>query len=94
MKSGLRQMNVMENKKIKAHTKAFYKIMREMDVVAKKLNPTIEYNEENINEYVKPIYGRDLDSMEKFLVLGKLHHAKEEVVNNIEVKHETQNNNK
>lgn len=84
MKSGLRQMNVMKNKKIKAHTKAFYRIMKEMDVVARELDPSIEYNEENINEYVNPIYGRDLDSMEKFLVLGKLHTRKEEVVNETE----------
>ena len=79
LKQGQRQQAVLENKKVKAHTKAFYRIMREMDKVAKDLDPTVEYNEENINEYVKPIYGRDLDSMEKFLVLGKLHYAKEEL---------------
>ena len=79
LRKGLRQQKVLENKKVKAHTKAFYRIMREMDKVAKDLDPTIEYNEENINEYVKPIYGRDLDSMEKFLVLGKLHYRKEEL---------------
>ncbi len=92
MKSGLRQMKVAENKKTKKHVKAFYKIMHDMEEISKFLDPTVEYNEENINEYVLPLYGRDLDPMEKFLVLGKLHHAKEEVVNNIEVKHGTQDN--
>jgi hypothetical protein len=48
-----------------------------MDVLAKQLDSSLEYTEENINEYVVPIYGRELDSMEKMLVLGKLHYAKE-----------------
>jgi len=74
---GLRQAKLAERKKTKAHMKAFYKILGEMDVVAKQLDPFIEYNEENINEYVVPIYGRELDSMEKFVVLGKMHQLKE-----------------
>ena len=90
LKNGLRQAKLAERKKTKAHVKAFYKILGEMDVVAKQLDPTLEYTEENINSYVNPIIGRDLDSMEKFLVLGKLHTAKE-VINNIEV-NETTNN--
>jgi hypothetical protein len=48
-----------------------------METISKELDQTIEYTEDNINDYVKPILGRDLDSMEKFLVLGKLHHGKE-----------------
>ena len=93
MKQGLRQMKVAEDKKVKKHVKAFYSIMHTMEEISKELDPTLEYTEDNINDYVKPMLGRDLDSMEKFLVLGKLHYGKEEVVNNIEVKHETQNNN-
>ena len=55
-----------------------------MDVVAKQLDPMLEYNEDNINEYVNPIIGRDLDSYEKFLVLGKINIIKEnETKNNI-----------
>jgi hypothetical protein len=77
-KNGQRQVKLAERKKTKAHVKAFYKILGEMDVIAKDLDPSLEYNEENINEYVNPIIGRDLDSMEKFVVLGKLHHGKEE----------------
>ena len=77
LKNGQRQAKLAERKKTKAHIKAFYNILGQMDVVAKQLDPTLEYNEENINDYVKPIYGRDLDGMEKMLILGKLFHAKE-----------------
>jgi hypothetical protein len=83
MKNGLRQMKVTEDKKVKKHVKAFYNIIGEIDKISKELDPKIEYTEENINEYVKPMLGRDLDNMEKFLLLGKLN-----VVNN-----ETNDNN-
>ena len=82
MKSGLRQMKVAEDKKVKKHVKAFYSIMHTMEEISKELDPTLEYTEDNINDYVKPVLGRDLDSMEKFLVLGKLHYGKEETTNN------------
>lgn len=84
MKQGLRQMKVTEDKKVKKHVKAFYNILETMQSIAGELDPSIEYTEDNINDYVKPMLGRDLDSMEQFLLLGKLN-----VVNNIEVKHET-----
>lgn len=29
-------------------------------------------NEENVNEYALKLYGRELDSMERMLLLGKL----------------------
>jgi len=87
LKNGQRQAKLADRKKTKKHIKAFYQIMGKMDVIAKQLNPTLEYNEDNVNDYVKPIFGRDLDSMEKFLVLGKLNTAKE-AINNIEVKDE------
>ena len=77
MKSGLRQMKVAEDKKVKKHVKAFYSIMHTMEEISKELDPTLEYTEDNINDYVKPMLGRDLDAMEKFLVLGKLHYGKE-----------------
>ena len=93
MKQGLRQMKVAEDKKVKKHVKAFYSIMHTMEEISKELDPTLEYTEDNINDYVKPMLGRDLDSMEKFLILGKLSHIKEPIVNNIEVKHGPQNNN-
>ena len=82
MKSGLRQMKVAEDKKVKKHVKAFYNILETMQSIAGELDPTLEYTEDNINDYVKPMLGRDLDSMEKFLILGKLHYGKEETTNN------------
>ena len=82
MKSGLRQMKVAEDKKVKKHVKAFYSIMHTMEEISKELDPTLEYAEDNINDYVKPMLGRDLDSMEKFLILGKLHYGKEETTSN------------
>jgi len=90
-KRGERQAKLVERKKVKMHTKAFYRILGEMDVVAKQLDPMLEYTEENIDEYTRPIYGRDLDSMEKMLVLGKLHHAKEHILTK-EVVDETKDN--
>lgn len=82
MKQGLRQMKVAEDKKVKKHVKAFYSIMNTMEDISKQLDPNLDYNEDNINDYVRPILGRDLDSMEKFLVLGKLHYGKEESSDN------------
>jgi hypothetical protein len=83
MKKGQRQMKVANDKKVKQHIKSFYKIIGIMDEVANKLDPSIDYNEDNINDYVKPLLGRDLDAMEKFLILGKVFK---------EVKNETKNN--
>lgn len=82
MKSGLRQMKVAEDKKVKQHVKAFYSIMHTMEEISKELDSTLEYTEDNINDYVKPMLGRDLDSYEKFIILGKLHYGKEETTNN------------
>lgn len=79
MKNGLRQMKVAEDKKVKKHIKAFYSIMNTMEDISKQLDPNLDYTEDNINDYVKPILGRDLDSMEKFLILGKLHYTKEQL---------------
>lgn len=78
MKIGLRQMKVAEDKKVKKHVKAFYNILETMQSIAGELDSSIEYNEDNINDYVKPMLGRDLDSMEKFLLLGKIYHGKNE----------------
>lgn len=80
LKKGIREAKVAKDKKVKKHVKAFYNIMGEMEILSKDLSnkyPEIEFTEDNINEYAQPIYGRELDGMEKFLVLGKLHHGKE-----------------
>lgn len=76
MKNGLRQMKVANDKKVKKHIKAFYSIIGKMNEIVKELDPSIEYTEDNLDEYVRPMLGRDLDSMEKFLILGKMHNEK------------------
>jgi anaerobic ribonucleoside-triphosphate reductase len=78
LKQGLRQQKVTKDKKTKKHIKSFYQILGKMDVIANQLDSTLEYTEDNIDEYVEPILDRKLDSMEKMLVLGKLHYKKEE----------------
>ena len=52
--------------------------MNTMEDISKQLDPNLNYTEDNINDYVRPILGRDLDSMETFLVLGKIFNKKEE----------------
>ena len=81
---GLRQTLLLKDKETKKHIKSFYQIIGKIENISKELDQSIEYAEDNINEYVNPILGRDLDNMEKFLLLGKL-----SVINNIEAKHET-----
>lgn len=80
-KQGYRENKLQDNKKVKKHIKSFYSIMGQMEEVASDIKskyPDMEFTEENIDEYANPLMGRDLDSMEKFLVLGKLHYGKED----------------
>jgi len=86
MKKGLRGTQLVKKNETKKHIKAFYKGLAQMEEIANKLDSSIEYREDNINDYVIPILGRELDSTEKFLILSKLNKSKE-VINNIEVKH-------
>lgn len=71
-KKGIRSVKVKEKKQTKKHVKAFYHILKQIDFISTQLDPTIVYNENNINDYSKPLLGRDLDSMEKSLLLSKL----------------------
>lgn len=77
-RNGARQVKLAARAKTKLHIKSFYGILKDMDDIANRLDidEAIDYNEDNINDHVKPMYGRDLDSMEKMLVLGKLHYKK------------------
>lgn len=77
LNKGYRQDKLQADKKIKAHVKAFYKIMDDMQKLAEELDPTLEYNEDNINDYIDY---RELDPMEKFLVLGKINEIKKNKV--------------
>lgn len=42
-----------------------------MHTIAGQLDPSIEYTEENIDSHVLPIYGRELDNMEKMVFIRK-----------------------
>ena len=78
LNSSFRKANLSVKSKVKRHTKAFYRILDEMTSLAKELKenyPDASFNEDNVNEYAEPLYGRKLDSMEKFLVLGKMFYA-------------------
>lgn len=73
MRVGKRLQDKKKAKETKQHIKAFYKIINTINTeIIPQLDKSIDYTEENINEYVSPILGRDLDNMEKFMILGKL----------------------
>lgn len=76
-KNGLRQVKLAEKKKTKAHIKKFYEIINQINNIAKDLDQSLEYTEDNINDYTRHILGRELDSTEKMLLLSKLQNAKE-----------------
>ena len=82
LKNGLRQVKLAEKKKTKAHIKKFYEIINQINNIAKDLDQSLEYTEDNINDYTRHILGRELDSTEKFLLLSKLQNAKETTNNN------------
>lgn len=78
-KNGSRQLKLSERTKVKKHVKAYNQILLDMDVLADKLNYLHgTLNEDNINDYARPEYGRDLDAMEKMLVLGKIFYKNEQ----------------
>ena len=75
-KNGLRQVKLAEKKKTKAHIKKFYEIINQINNIAKNLDQSLKYTEDNINDYTRHILGRELDSTEKMLLLSKLQNAK------------------
>lgn len=77
-KSSQRKFKLQEKKKVKQHLKEFYKGLDNMDAIASELKELdVIFTEGNIQEYVTPILGRDLDNMEKFVLLGKLNYKQE-----------------
>ena len=72
-KSSIRKFKVQEDRKVKNHLKEFYKGLNQMESIAVELRKLdVIFTEGNLQEYVTPLLGRDLDSMEKFVLLGKL----------------------
>jgi len=72
-KNGKRQLKVTKNKLVKKHTKGFYKSLNLInDLIRYFKNNNIEVTEDNVEELSKEQLGRDIDSMEKFMLLGNL----------------------
>jgi hypothetical protein len=70
---GFRKHKLQEDKKVRKHIKGFYETLGKIQGVADSLKELdIDISEDNVNEHASKIIGRDLDEMEKFLVLGKL----------------------
>jgi hypothetical protein len=79
---GLRALKVQEVKKQKRHIREYNKIMKDIENIVPKIlhkYPNVEFDEDNINDYIKQFYYRDLDAIEKFYLLGKIHYAKNQL---------------
>lgn len=73
LKQGNRKAYKTEKKSLKKHTMAFYKIMNQMNTLALTLvKKEYEVTEDNIQKLALDNYGRELDDMEKMLVMSKI----------------------
>ena len=73
MSSFLRKGRRLQDKKAKKHVKEFYKILGEMDNIAKKIkNSEEEVTEDNIEELASRHTNRNIGGMEKVILLSKL----------------------
>ena len=72
-KSGIRKKNVLDKLKTKKQVKQFYTKLRQINELSDYLK-TLEdkVTEDNIDSIVPGLIGRDLDSMEKSLILSRL----------------------
>lgn len=73
-KSGIRKAKVAHTNKVKKGVKTFYTKLNQINKLAEYLQ-TLDtpVTEDNIDEVVPELIGRDLDSTEKMLILGRLH---------------------
>ena len=72
-KSGIRKKNVLYKLSTKKQVKQFYTKLRQINELSDYLK-TLEnkVTEDNIDSIVPELIGRDLDSMEKSLILARL----------------------
>ena len=72
-KSGVRKKNVLDKLNTKKQVKTFYTKLRQINELSDYLK-TLEdkVTEDNIDSIVPELIGRDLDSMEKSLILARL----------------------
>jgi hypothetical protein len=72
-KNGIRKKNVLDKLNTKKQVKTFYTKLRQINELSDYLK-TLEdkVTEDNIDSIVPELIGRDLDSMEKSLILSRL----------------------
>ena len=72
-KNGLRKTNVLDKLNTKKQVKLFYTKLRQINELSDYLKTLEEpVSEDNIDSIVSELIGRDLDSMEKNLILNRL----------------------
>ena len=81
MKKGLRKQKIERNRNIDQGVKSWmqkYKQMQTIGLEISKQDINIStLDEVNINEYASPLLGRDLDDMEKLIVLATMNESHE-----------------
>ena len=72
-KNGIRKKNVLDKLNTKKQVKQFYTKLRQINELSDYLKTLEEkVTEDNIDSIVPELIGRDLDSMEKNLILNRL----------------------
>ena len=78
-KSGIRKKNVLDKLSTKKQVKTFYTKLRQINELSDYLKTLEEpITEDNIDSIVPDLIGRDLDSMEKILILNRLNMGNDE----------------
>ena len=78
-KSGIRKKNVLDKLSTKKQVKQFYIKLRQINELSDYLKTLPEpVTEDNIDSIVPDLTGRDLDSMEKILILNRLNMGTDE----------------
>ena len=78
-KSGIRKKNVLDKLSTKKQVKTFYTKLRQINELSDYLKTLEEpITEDNIDSVVPELIGRDLDSMEKSLILNRLNMGTDE----------------
>lgn len=73
-RGGLKTIKDKKRKELKLHSYFFKAITNYLDSLANHLaQDDIEYTSDNINEYSKPFFGRDLDGLEANYLLMKIY---------------------
>lgn len=80
-KNGIRKVKLQDRSNIKKQVKGFYTRLRQMDDLVDYL-VTLEnkVTEDNIDNIVPELIGRELDSLERTMILSKIHNYEENKV--------------